>query len=880
MRSLTQLVGIGATLLLVACGGGSSSTAPPTVSLSAAKKAVNSGEATTLTWSSTNATSCAASGGWTGTLASSGNKSTGPLTAATTFSLTCTGGGGMSQAASVMVNIAPTAKLTASPTLIGQNASSTLTWSSTNATSCTASGGWSGSLAPSGSKSTGALSKTTSFSLTCAGAGGTSSAASATVTVTTVPTAVLSASPTVVAPNGTSTLTWSSLNSTSCTASGAWSGTLLTSGTKNTGPLTSPTNTFTLTCSGTSGTSTPVSATVAVSSTAMSVAPTNAAITLTRTQQFTATVPGGGPATWTVDGVTGGNASVGQVSSTGLYTAGTAAGGHTIVATSVANATQKATATVAVTDLAGVYTYHNNLSRDGTNIQEYALTTANINTQSFGKRASCPVDGAIYAQPLWVANVTVQGAKHNVVYVATQHDGLFAFDADASPCKSLWSANLIDTTHGGASGETSVPSTLVGSGFGDIQPEIGVTGTPVIDPASGTLYVVSKSVNSGTFFQRLHAIDLATGNEKTGSPTLISASFPGTGSGGSSVAFDPHLQHQRPGLALVNGVVYIAWASHEDQGPWYGWMIGYTYNGTAFSQAYVLNVSPNTGEAGIWMSGGAPAADASNNLYVITGNGGFDATSSSAPNNDYGDSLLQLVPTATPTPHLRVSQYFAPSDQLADSQNDKDFGAGGAALLADLPAGNTVTHALIAGGKDHDLYILNRDMLGGLGDQGAVQEIDMGSAIFATAAFWNNSFYISTIGTALRAYKLNPTTVQFTLGSSSAHSYGFPGSTPSVSASSASQNGIVWSIDSNHYCTLNSPACGPAVLYAHDASNLASELWDSSQVAGDAAGNGVKFTVPTIANGAVFIGTRGNNTGGADSSSSTPGELDIYALKP
>ncbi|HET9390165.1 MAG TPA: hypothetical protein VFO44_11015 [Steroidobacteraceae bacterium] len=607
----------------------------------------------------------------------------------------------------------------------------------------------------------------------------------------------------------------------------------------------------------------------------MAIAPTNAAITLTRSQQFTATVPGGGPATWTVDGVAGGNATVGQVSSTGLYTAGTAAGVHLVVATSVANTTQTAQATVAVTSLAGVYSYHNDLARDGANIQEYALTASNVNSQSFGKRASCPVDGAVYAQPLWVANVTVQGVKHNVVYVATQHDGLFAFDADASPCSKLWSVSLIDTAHGGTSGEVPVDSTLIGDGFGDTQPEVGVTGTPAIDPATSILYVVSKSMNSGgtTFFQRLHAIDLTTGNEKTGAPIAISGTFAGTGSGSSTVSFDPHLEHQRPGLAFVNGTVYIAWASHEDKGPWYGWMMGYKYNGTSFTQASIINVAPNTQEAGIWMSGGAPAADSSNHLYVLTGNGGFDANSSSAPNNDYGDSLLQL------TTDLHVQQYFTPADQLADSQNDKDFGAGGAALLADLPAGNTVTHALICGGKDHDLYVINRDMLGGF-DGPTVQVIDMGSAIFQTAAFWNNNFYISTVGAALRAYHLNTTTVLFAPGSSSSHHYGFPGATPSVSASSASQNGIVWSIDSNKYCTLNSPGCGPAVLYAHDASNLASELWNSSLASGDAAGNAVKFTVPTIANGAVFIGTRGNNTGGADGSSSTPGELDIYGLKP
>ena len=873
MQISIRLFGLGTVLLLAACGGSSGGSSAPTASLSAAKTAVKSGDATTLTWNSTNATSCTASGGWSGALPSSGSKSSGALTAATSFALACSGASGTSHPASVTVNVEPTVNLSASPTSVAAGATTTLTWSSTNATGCVASGGWSGSLAASGSKSSGALSSTTTFSLTCAGPGGNSDPVSTTVTVITVPIATLSVYPTVIAPGGVSQLTWSSLNATSCAASGAWSGSLQTSGMQATGAL-QASATYSLSCSGPAGMSAVASATVTVSNTTMSVSPANAAMTLGRTQQFTATVPGGGPATWTVDAVAGGNSSVGLVTSSGLYTAGTAAGAHTVSATSVANNTQSASAVAAVTDLAGVFTYHNNLSRDGTNIQEYALTKSTVSSAHFGKRASCPVDGAIYAQPLWAANLTVKGAQHNVVFVATQHDGLFAFDADASPCSNLWSANLIDAAHGGLSGETTVPYTLVGSFDGDIQPEIGVTGTPVIDPVKAILYVVTKSVNSAktTFYQRLHAIDLATGNEKPGSPVLITGTYPGTGAGGTSVSFDPKGENQRPGLALVNGVVYIAWAAHEDAAPWYGWMIGYQYNGTAFTQQSIFNAAPNAQQAGIWMSGGAPAADSSNNIYVVTGNGAFDAGSTTAPNTDYGDSLLKLSPA------LHVQQYFTPTDQLSDSQNDHDFGSGGAAILVDLPAGNTVTHALICGGKDGTLYVINRDLLGGLGDQVAVQKIALANPIFSTAAFWNNSFYLGGVNAPLRAYQLNTTTVQFTAGSSSANRYGFPGATPSVSSSSATQSGIVWSIDNSKYCTTQSPACGAAVLYAYDATNLATELWDSSKNAADAAGNAVKFTVPTIANGSVYVGTRGNNAGGADSSTTIPGELDIYGI--
>jgi hypothetical protein len=534
---------------------------------------------------------------------------------------------------------------------------------------------------------------------------------------------------------------------------------------------------------------------------------------------------------------------------------------------------------VAVTDLAGVYTYHNDLARDGANSHEYALTTANVNTAGFGKLFACSTDGAIYGQPLWVPQLTVNGAPHNVVFVATQHDSLYAFDADASPCVMLWSVSLIDAGHGGLGGETTVPAgptgNLVGSGLGDITPEVGVTGTPVIDPATNTLYVVSKSVNSAqtTFYQRLHAIDPRTGSEKSGSPLTINGTFPGTGDGTTTVTFNPQTQNQRCGLALVNGVVYVAWGSHEDNGNYYGWIMGYTYNGT-FLPPSVLNVAPNVnpnvggGGAGIWMSGGAPAADSNNNLYAITGNGTFDA------NNDYADSLLQL------TGALTVLQNFTPTNYVMDGQMDNDFGSGGAVVLADLPAGSPVTHLVLGGGKVDGLYVLNRDNLGGVGDGNAVQILPV-TQIFATGAFWNNNFYVAGSGTPLFAYALNTLNAQFTLGSQSTLTYQYPGPTPSVSAAGA-QSGIVWALDTSLYCTPQAPPanpCGPAVLHAYDATSMATELWNSSMVGADAAGNAVKFAVPTVANGRVYVGTRGNNTGGNFGSSSVSGELDVYGLK-
>jgi hypothetical protein len=566
-------------------------------------------------------------------------------------------------------------------------------------------------------------------------------------------------------------------------------------------------------------------------------------------------------------------------------TAPSTAGVYTVTATSVTDGSQSASTTVAVTDLAGVYTYHNDLARDGANTQEYALTPKNLSAASFGKLFSCTVDGAIYAQPLWVANLNIGGSRHNVVLVATQHDSLYAFDADASPCAQLWKVSLIDTSHGAYAGEVSVAATttkwLVGLGAGDTSPEVGVTGTPVIDPASGVLYVVSMSTNpAGTsFYQRLHAIDMTTGNEKSGSPVLIVGSYPGTASRGTSVAFNPQQERQRTGLALVNGVVYIAWGSFEDFGPWYGWVMGYSYSGVAFAQSSVLNVSPNTGSAGIWMSGGAPAADSNGNLYVSTGNGKADQTATSGPTNDYGDSVLKL------SGGLTVSDWFLPSAYMTLGPNDQDLGAGGAAIVANAPGGPT-PHLLITGGKDGTLYVLNADHLGGFGDTSAVQYFLPGTggahSIYSTPAFWNNTLFIAPINQPMLVYTLDTSTDKLNSAAPASQSptaYGFPGATPSVSASGSS-NGIVWAINSTSYCTAQSSACGPAVLRAYDATNLATELWNSAKNPADAAGNAVKFTVPTVANGKVYIGTRGNNTGGVYGSSTIAGELDVYGLKP
>ncbi len=477
--------------------------------------------------------------------------------------------------------------------------------------------------------------------------------------------------------------------------------------------------------------------------------------------------------------------------------------------------------------------------------------------------------------------MTIGGAPHNVVVAATAHDSVFVFDADASPCVTYWHANLLDTAHGGTVGETPVPSGLAGSGNlvglgeGDITPETGVIGTPVIDPATGTIYVVSKSViaSGPTFFQRIHALDVTSGAEKLGGPVVIAASVSGTGSGssGGNVAFDPQLGNQRPGLALVNGVVYVSWASHEDAGLYHGWMIG--YSAANLSQTTVFNDTPNGDRGGIWMGGGAPAADRLNNLYVITGNGTYDGTSA------FGDTFLKLG-TGT---GITVSDWFTPLDQATLEANDTDFGAGGAAVLLDQTSGPQLA---IGGGKQGNLFLVDRTNMGKNDTVNHVlQTLNVGNAIFSTPAFWQNNLYLAGTGT-LQQFTFVPGNGTFngTAASVSGNTFGFPGATPSVSTQGAT-NGIVWAIDSSAYGASGNNnhqtrAAGPAVLHAYRATSLTTELWNSSQAAGgrDTAGNAVKFTVPTVANGKAYVGTRGNDD--TQGHGTTLGEIDVYGLLP
>src|SRR5579864_2656414 len=427
----------------------------------------------------------------------------------------------------------------------------------------------------------------------------------------------------------------------------------------------------------------------------LTVSPKHAAVTATtQTQQFTSSVAG---VTWSVDGVPGGNTTVGTISASGLYTPPATAGNHRVTATS---GNSSGSATIGVTDLHGVLTYHNDLARDGINSREFALTSSTVTTATFGKLFSCAVDGAVYAQPLWTRGLSIGGGIHNVIFIATQHDSVYAFDADATPCVTYWHVNLLDPLHGGTGNETPVTWNDVGFCSGDIYPEVGVTGTPVIDSVTKTIYLVSASesnptssgncsASSANFYHRLHALDLATGSEKFNAPVTIAASVPGTGDGssGGMVSFNSQLHHQRSGLAEVNGKIFVVFAAHEDATPYHGWVIVYKASNVQ-QQIAVFNTTPNGvngADGGIWGGGGAPAIDGGGDIYVSTGNGVFDEAPP-PPHDDYGDSILRLHSFTGSTMNgvnLSIAGWFTPFDQSTLAQTDGDLGSGAAILLPD-----------------------------------------------------------------------------------------------------------------------------------------------------------------------------------------------------
>ncbi len=486
---------------------------------------------------------------------------------------------------------------------------------------------------------------------------------------------------------------------------------------------------------------------------------------------------------------------------------------------------------------AQVLTYHNDNTRSGQNTYETTLTPANVQSSTFGLLNFYAVDGKVDAEPLYVPGVKMKGNNSNVLYVATEHDSVYAFDADSGAV--LWKVSVL-----GPNEQPSDPRNC-----DQVVPEIGITSTPVIDlQGHGTIYLVAASKDSqGNYHQRLHALDLKSGKEAGPGPVEIAATYPGTGptSSNGQVVFDPAQYNERAGLLLLNGVVYLSWSSHCDHAPYTGWIMGYDEH--SLHQTSVLNLTPNGWAGSIWQAGAGPAADSSGNIYFLVANGTFDPVLNSAgfpSNGDYGNSFMKL---STSGNNLAVADYFTMSNAVRESSVDEDLGSGGAMLLPDIQdASGQTRHLAVGAGKDGYIYLVDRDNMGRfnpyVNNIAAQMAGGLQGSEFGMPAYWNNTVYYGAAGDVVRAFSIAGGGT-----SQTGHTFPYPGVTPGVSSNGTS-NGILWAIDEGN----------PATLYAYDATNLSHELYDSNQAPNgrDQFGAGNKFITPMIANGKVYVATQ------------------------
>ena len=493
-----------------------------------------------------------------------------------------------------------------------------------------------------------------------------------------------------------------------------------------------------------------------------------------------------------------------------------------------------------------VVTYRNDAARTGQNLTESVLTLTNVNAASFGLQRLLATDGKVDAEPLYLSGLTVQGAMHNVVFVATESDSVYAFDADSGAV--LWHVSVLPA------GDTV--DDLPPNGCMQVAPTIGITATPVIDRAAGAngiiyLVAMSKTTASSTYHQRLHALDVTTGAEALNGPVDISATYPMLG---GTTTFDPAQYEERAALLLSSGVIYTSWTSHCDGVPYSGWVIAYSQS--TLARTAVFNAAPNSGGAGpaIWMSGGGPAADSTGNVYLLTANGVFETTldSNGFPNQgDYGNSFLKL---STAGGALAVADYFTMYNEVSESNADLDLGSGGILLLPDLTdSGGAVRHLAVGAGKDGNLYVVSRDSLGKFSASAnniwqQLSGVFGGGGIYSTPAYFNGALYYGPADAALTAFTIKNAQLSNAPSSTTANSFTYPGTSPAVSANGTS-DGIIWAHENS----------APAVLHAYDASNLGRELYNSSRASGgrDQFGAGNKFITPMIADGKVFVGTQG-----------------------
>jgi len=532
---------------------------------------------------------------------------------------------------------------------------------------------------------------------------------------------------------------------------------------------------------------------------------------------------GGGTGGGTGSG-TGGGTGGGTGAGTGAGTGGGTGGG-----------------TLPAANAKDVTTYHNDIARTGQYLNETVLTPANVNATLFGKLGFYAVDGAVDAEPLYLAGLPIAGGTHNVLYVATENASVYALDADTGA--TLWQVSTL------GAGETPSDD----HSCPQITPTIGITATPVIDRSRGphgAIYVVAMSKDgSGGYHQRIHALDLTTGAPLFGGPTEIAASFPGNGANSVNgrVVFDPKQYAERQSLLLLNGVIYTGWTSHCDFQPYSGWVIAYSAD--TLRQTSVLNLTPNGSGGAIWMSGAGMASDGTS-IYFLDANGTFDATldASGAPSSgNYGNAFLKLATS----PGLSVADYFQTFNTVQESAADIDLGSGGALVLPDFTDANGVLRRLAVGaGKNSNIYVVNRDAMGKFdpATNHVYQEVpgQLGGPEFGMPAYFNNMVYFGSIGDPIKAFRISGALLSVAPVSETPNNFGSPGATPSVSANGTS-NGIVWAAENGVI----------AALHAYDAANLARELYNSNQAgARDQFGPGNKFITPMIANGKVYVGTK------------------------
>jgi hypothetical protein len=601
-------------------------------------------------------------------------------------------------------------------------------------------------------------------------------------------------------------------------------------------------------CTGSTSKTTSSTPTPTPTAPAFTVQPASQSVTVGSTATFSATSTGTAPLTyqWQKN-----NVNISGATSASYTTPATVSGdnGETfrvVVSNPVSSITSNAaTLTVnAVVTSTGtdVTTYHNDVARTGQNTTETKLTQANVNSATFGLLRNLSVDGKVDAEPLYLPQLTVAGTVDNIVFIVTEHDSAYAFDADTGT--KLWQVSLL------GSGETTSDD----RGCGQVSPEIGITSTPVIDRragAHGILYAVAMSKNGNAYFQRLHALDITTGAEVNGGPVTVQATYPGTGpnSSGGTVTFDSKQYKERAALLLLNGVIYTSWASHCDFSPYTAWIMA--YNPITLAQTAVLNLTPNGNEGSIWQSGGGLAADPQGNIYALMANGTFETTldGNGFPNKqDYGNAFVKI--STTSGGKLTVADYFNMSTTVSESGADADLGSGGPMVLPDSAYGtaNTLNLALGAG-KDGNIYLVNRNGMGKFSPtaNNVYQELAgaVPNGVWGVPAYFNDMVYYCDVNGTLKSFSVTNGKLSATAVHTGA-SFTYPGVLPSVSANGAS-NGIVWAIENT----------GNAVLHAFKANDLTQELYNSNQAANsrDHFGGGNKFITPMIADGKVFAAT-------------------------